>query len=117
MAVAGLLPSGKAVDANLRKLQIDFWVVCVNVRAGTIVRPSVLIAMSHSSPHSASESFQTSDGPKFPDYFPFPASRGAADAKPCHGARRVVQFLRDFTAIVAESTVKVVAGCDAATRV
>ena len=59
---------------------------------------------------------QTYDGPGFPD-FPFPASRGAADAKPCHGARRVVQFLRDFPAIVPESTVKVVAGCDAAARV
>jgi hypothetical protein len=48
VAVAGLLPSGKAVDANLRKLQIDVWVVCANVRACNlkIVRPSVLVAMS-----------------------------------------------------------------------
>lgn len=46
VAVAGLPPSSKAVDADLRKLQMVFGVVCVNVRACAIVRPSVLMAMS-----------------------------------------------------------------------
>ena len=57
VAVAGLLPSGKAVDANLRKLQIVFWeVVCANVRACKIVRPSVLIAMSRFGPRAGCKS-------------------------------------------------------------
>lgn len=70
VAVAGLLPSGDGVDANLRKLQVDFWVVCANVRACKIDRPSVLITVTRGMQVfrlTTDRAFRTSC---------FPASRG-----------------------------------------
>lgn len=95
VAVAGLPPSGKAVDANLRKLQIDFWVVCVNVRACTRVHPSVLMAMSRSVPREKCKS-STYDGPGFPD-FPFLASRGVEQLTQNTAPDASFQFVRDFS--------------------